>query len=509
MTNNRSEQWGNGVSEDRGPAARSGARLAGLCALGRHFVVVVAVACLAAVWMQAADAADDTQARAGAEQPSQPTRPPNLIVIMADDLGAKELSCYGNREHRTPHLDRLARTGVQFATCYSTPICHPTRFEIMTGQYGHHNQVYQFAGRPGGPAPDSPEEQIVNHHTFAQVLKTRDYATALAGKWQLTGRVPTLVFETGFDEYLMWAYKHNLPPGVEHTGGWEGKPGGKTSRFWHPSLLKNGQYVDTGPDDYGPDMFTAFVIEFAARHEDEPFFIYYPMALTHVPYYSTPASNPSEVEKFRHAGGKFKENVEYMDALVGRIVEGLERLGLRENTVIFFTGDNGTGGQGKGQTTELGARVPMIVNCPGLVRPLGLRGELVDLSDVLPTLAELAGAEVPKDRPIDGRSFAPLLVGKPYEPREWIYGYLGGKRVVRTQRWLLEDNSPDEFGRLYDCGTSRDGTGYREVTDSTDPEVLAAKRRMLEILADKPVPEVSEKPAKADKPPKPPKQPRA
>jgi len=459
--------------------------------------LVVWTMALAALWTRAGLAAENPVAAA---RPAD--RPPNLILILADDLGAKELSCYGNREHHTPNLDRLARTGVQFATCYATPLCHPTRFEIMTGQYGHHNGVYQFAGRPGGPSPNAPEEQIVNHRTFAQVLKTRGYATALSGKWQLTGKVPTLVFETGFDEYLMWAYKHNLPPGVEHDGGWEGRPGGKTSRYWHPSLLKNGKYVDTGPDDYGPDMFTDFVIDFATRHKEEPFFIYYPMALTHAPYYSTPATNPSEVEKFRHSPAKFKENVEYMDHLVGRIVDALERLGLRENTVIFFTGDNGTGGQGKGQTTELGARVPMIVNCPGLVRPLGLRMELVDLSDVLPTLAELAGAEVPRDRPIDGHSFAPLLLGKPYTPRKWIYSYLGGKRIVRTERWLLENNSPGQFGRLFDCGTSRDGTGYRDVTDSTDPEVLAAKKMMLEILADKPVPKVGARqarPARASK----------
>ena len=106
---------------------------------------------------------------------------PNLIVIMADDLGAKELSCYGSQEHHTPNLDELARTGVRFDTCFATPICHPTRFEIMTGQYGCHNKVYHFAGRRGGPRPDSPEEQIINHATFAHVLKKAGYATAMAG----------------------------------------------------------------------------------------------------------------------------------------------------------------------------------------------------------------------------------------------------------------------------------------------------------------------------------------
>ncbi|UCD52861.1 MAG: sulfatase-like hydrolase/transferase [Phycisphaerales bacterium] len=146
--------------------------------------------------------------------------PWNFVLIMADDLGAKELGCYGNREHRTPNLDRLAETGIRFRTCYATPICHPTRFEIMTGQYGHHNGVYQFPGRRGGPVAGSPEDNIARHVTFAQVLKPLGYATAQAETWQLTGEVPTLVRECGFDEYCMWAYKHNLPPRVTHTGGW-------------------------------------------------------------------------------------------------------------------------------------------------------------------------------------------------------------------------------------------------------------------------------------------------
>ena len=259
-------------------------------------------------------------------------RRPNVILIMADDLGAKELSCYGHPQHKTPHLDELARTGIQFETCYTACICHPTRFEIMTGQYASTNGVYHFAGRPGGPLPDSPEEQITNHLTFGQVLKAAGYATALSGKWQLTGKIPTLVHECGFDEYCIWAYKHNLPQGVAHTGGWEGKAGKKTSRYWHPSLLRNGEYVPTMIDDYGPDMFTDFIIDFAQRKRDEPFFIYYPMVLTHDPAYSTPTTKPNLREKFRDSKKeKFGENVEYMDALVGRIVAAIDELGLRDD----------------------------------------------------------------------------------------------------------------------------------------------------------------------------------
>ena len=217
------------------------------------------------------------------------------------------------------------------------------------------------------------------------------------------------------------------------------------------------------------------------------------MCLTHGPFYVTPETVESEDGKFKNLRKNFKANVEYLDKLIGRIVEALEVAGLRENTVVFFTGDNGTGGQGKGQPTELGARVPMIVNCPGLVKRLGASDELVDLSDILPTLADFAGAEPPKGKVIDGRSFASLLQGEKGPTREWIYSYLGDRQILRTKRWLLENNGPDHPGRFFDCGNSRDGTAYKDVTDSTKPEVLAAKKRFRGILADKPLPVVTKK----------------
>jgi arylsulfatase A len=416
---------------------------------------------------------------------------PNVILIMADDLGAKELACYGHPSHRTPNLDELARSGIRFETCYTACICHPTRFEIMTGQYASTNGVYHFAGRPGGPNPKSPEEQIVNHLTFGKVLKSAGYSTAMSGKWQLTGKIPDLVVECGFDEYCMWAYKNNLPQGVEHQGGWEGKVGVKTSRYWHPSIVKNGEYVPTTIDDYGPDMFGDFVIDFARRHKDGPFFIYFPMALTHGPHYSTPLTNPNAKEKFRNSKAeKFGENVEYMDKIVGRIVHALDELGVREDTIVIFTGDNGTGGEGKGQPTELGARVPMIVNCPGRVKQTGASGALVDTSDVMPTLVELSETNLPANHPIDGHSFAPILRGEVSDVREWVFSYLGDRRVLRTKRYLLERNAPYQFGTLFDCGNSRNGEGYVDVTNSQDPEVQKIKKQFTEILATKPVPEI-------------------
>ena len=394
----------------------------------------------------------------------------NLILIMADDCSAGEIGCYGNKEHRTPNLNALARSGVMFKTCWCTPICSPTRAEIMTGRYGFRTRWYHNSMKV-------PEPLTKRNKIFAQILKQAGYATAIAGKWQLPGTQK----EYGFDEPRIWAYEHYLPKGVVHKGAYE-QPG-KPSRYWHPCILKNGRYLPTNPDDYGPDIYTDFLIDFMSRHKDGPFLLYYPMCLTHGPHYPTPDSLISKRDKMHNSKDNFKANVEYMDKVVGRIVKALDALGLREETVLFFTTDNGTAGIAKNRAKEIGCRVPMIVNCPGVVKAIGPCRELVDFSDVLPTLVDLAGAELPEGYVIDGHSFAPLLLGKHYKRREWIFSYLADKRMLRDKRWLLEGD-----GRFYDCGNSRDGTGYSEVTDSNDPEVVAARKRFAAILTDKPAP---------------------
>ena len=414
---------------------------------------------------------------------------PNVVVILCDDIGAHELGVYGHPDHQTPNLDRLATEGIHFLTGYATPICHSTRFALMTGQYGHRNGVYQFPGRPGGP-PRAGEgvDDITNHVTIGQVFRNAGYATAMCGKWQLSGEHPDLVREAGFGEYCMWAYRHNLPPGAEHDGLWENKRHTQTARFWHPSVVRNGAKVPTTIADYGPDMFCDFALDFARRHTDEPFFVYWPMALTHSPYWPTPADQPSDAEKPVHKKRHWRSNVEYADRVVGRLVDGLERLGVAENTLVIFVGDNGTGGDGKATVTERGCRVPFLAWGPKLVQPTGACRELVDVTDILPTCLQVCDIEPPPA--LDGVSFAPYLRGDLTPRRRWIYGYLGGGRVLRTKRWLLERNTTSDFGRLFDCGDSRDGTGYRDVTGSTDPEVAAAKIHLRRILADKPVPNV-------------------
>ena len=349
----------------------------------------------------------------------------------------------------------------------------------MTGRYGFRTGWNNLIGLPGAPDPDSPKFDIgASEVTFADVLKAKGYATALAGKWQLPGRAPALIHDCGFDEYLTFGYKRHLPKEVKHTGRWEIK-GVLPARFWHPSVLRNGEYVPTQPSDYGPDLYTDFLIDFIRRHRDQPFLAYYPMCLTHKPWEPTPSLDlPGQ-----KTPGGLKHNVEYMDHLVGRIVEALDRFGLRKNTIVIFTGDNGTKGAGKGETTELGVRVPMIANCPGTLGAGVVSDELVDLSDVLPTLAEFAGAPLPKNRVIDGRSFTPILRGEAGKPREWIFSFRKRKRLLRDKRWLMEGD-----GRLFDCGDSRDGTGYKEVTQSGAPEVIEARERFDSILARLPRP---------------------
>lgn len=422
-------------------------------------------------------------------------RRPNIIVILADDLGAKELGCYGNREHRTPNLDALARTGVKFETCFTSPVCHPTRFMMMTGQYGCHNGVYNFPNKRGGLLKDDPREHIAHHVTFGTLLKNAGYATAIAGKWQLSGEQPTLIRECGFDEYCMWGFGNYYTTTDREKASAAGID--FRSRYWHPSVIRNGEWVPTTKDDYGPDMHQAFVLDFIRRKKDEPFFLYYPICLTHAPWEPTPPTRAAATasdgsRKSRKEVNNFTANVEYLDTLVGRLVAELDRLGLRENTVIFFTGDNGTGGDGKSQATERGARVPMIVNGPGIVKQRGVTLELSDLSDVMPTIVELSGATLPKDRPIDGRSYAAFLRGEKETTREWIFAFQADRRILRTQRWLLEDNSPLHWGQLFDCGTGRDGAGYKDVTASTAPEVVAIKAKFNALLAGLPAPVLTE-----------------
>ena len=211
-------------------------------------------------------------------------------------------------------------------------------------------------GRRGGPEADAPAEDIAKSHvTFVNVLKKAGYATALSGKWQLSGKLPGLIRECDFDEYCMWAYEHNLPEGVKHTGGLENDK--KPSRYWHPSIIRNGEYVPTRAEEYGPDIFNNFVLDFIGRNKDRPFFVYYPMCLTHAPHVPTPLSWKEGMDKYKNSKDNFKPAVEYVDVLIGRLENGSMNWACGRTRSSFSRATTAPAARAR-QPTELGARVP-------------------------------------------------------------------------------------------------------------------------------------------------------
>jgi arylsulfatase A len=335
---------------------------------------------------------------------------PNVLLIMADDFGYECVSVNGGG-YRTPHLDRLAAGGARFERCYAQPLCTPTRVQLMTGQYNQRNYV-----RFGYLDP--------TQQTFAQWFRTAGYATGVYGKWQLGGgyKGPG---HFGFDDYCLWQLNRRPP------------------RYANPGLEINGKQVDYKAGEYGPDLVSDHLCAFFEKNRDKPFFAYYPMMLTHGPFEPTPDSPAYRKDALGPEGsGKriankkhFADMVVYADKIIGKIVAKLDALGLREKTIIVFTGDNGTGRPitsqlngkpypgGKGRTTAAGMHVPLIVNWPGKIAPRQVVRDLVDFTDLAPTLLDATRVPRPKDWPLDGHSLWPRLSGAKAEPRNWIYSW--------------------------------------------------------------------------------------
>jgi arylsulfatase A len=265
--------------------------------------------------------------------------------------------------------------------------------------------------------------------TFGQLFKKAGYRTGIVGKWQLGGGFdqPT---QFGFDDYCLWQLNRRPP------------------RYANPGLEINGKHVDFNNGEYGPDLIMAHALEFIDRSKERPFFLYYPMMLTHDPFQPTPNSpdwDPkAKGEKINHDVKHFAGMTAYMDMLIGRLVAHLEKRNLRENTLILFLGDNGTGkavtsrlGErtiqgGKGLTTSAGMHVPLIANWKGIVRADQVNQDLIDTTDILPTLCEAAGIKL--DSKLDGRSYWPQLQGKNGNPRQWIYCWYSRDGTVKAAR---------------------------------------------------------------------------
>jgi arylsulfatase A len=389
---------------------------------------------------------------------AQPPQPPNIILIMADDFGYECLGSNGGGPYRTPVLDQLAKEGIRFTQCHALPLCTPSRVQIMTGRYGFRN--YRGFGKFD-----------LKERTFGNFLREAGYATCISGKWQLRGgfEAPGIV---GFDQYCL----RHLTLGK--------KTNDKYPRFRNPLYEIDGEIVEK-PDTYSPDVFCEFLLDFITRNRDKPFFCYYPMALTHEPFEPTPETvDPSVRDKMRN----FVDMVAYTDNIVGRIIAHLETLNLRENTVILFTGDNGTHRSitastldgrpwpgGKGYTAETGTRVPLIASWPAAGRGGGrVLDDLVDFSDFVPTVAELAGATLPAAIKFDGHSFAAQLRGEKHEPRQWIYSWYKGKGYVHDKYGTRD---PLEWARDKRFTLFKSGEFYDSAADPFHVNALSERER--------------------------------
>jgi arylsulfatase A len=391
---------------------------------------------------------------------------PNIILILADDLGYETLGADGGQTYKTPNLDALAAAGVRFERCYVQPLCTPTRVGLMTDMSNARNYI-EF----GNMEPKST--------TFGNLLKNVGYATAIAGKWQL-GHDKDLPQRFGFDQSCLWQHTRRPP------------------RYANPGLEYNGVERDFKNGEYGPDLVSDFALQFIEKNKSKPFFLYYPMMLTHAPYQPTPDSpdwDPkAQGEKVNHDNKHFADMVAYMDKLVGKVVTKLDDLKLRDNTLIFFLGDNGTGKGlrsklrgveypgGKGTTNARGMHVPLLANWPGHIRAGSTNDDLIDSTDFLPTICAAAGATVPSTLKIDGHSFWPQLMGEKGEPREWIYTWYSQDGVPPIREFVTtKDFKLYRNGRFFDLRKDPfEDKEPKRLADLTGDEVkTAAKLRAV------------------------------
>ncbi len=398
-----------------------------------------------------------------------PSARPNIILILIDDFGYECVTADGGESYKTPVMDQLAATGVRFEQCYAQPLCTPTRVQLMTGMSNRRNYTHFGHLDPSQTA-------------FGNLLKKAGYATGVAGKWQLSNDWGG-PGHFGFDEYCLWQL--NRRPG----------------RYKNPGLEINGKSHDYTMNEYGPDIVSDYALDFIKRNKDVPFFLYYPMMLTHAPYDATPDSADYLESKAAarngrgKAGGHFPDMVAYTDKLIGKLVARLEELHLRENTVLLILGDNGTGrgtpsrfkGRdvvgGKGLPTTWGTHVPAIGNWPGHFAAGKVSKDLIDATDFLPTICEVTGTPIPGDLKLDGRSFLPQLRGEAGHPREWLYAWYNPSGGAKAKAEFAHDAQYKLYadGRFY--AVEKDDNEKSPVDEAAlDPSARAAKTRLQAAL---------------------------
>lgn len=397
---------------------------------------------------------------------------PNILFIVADDLGYEKLGCYGGLEAETPYLDKLAREGMRFSRAYGSPVCTPTRMSLYTGQYPTRHGLTSVL-----PVHNGTERAVDfrdGFPTYAQQLRKEGYLTSVTGKWQLATLEfhPNHIRNAGFKSWCVWQI-------------W--REGAKTIRYWDPTLNEDGQILEGLKDDFGPDVLVHYVIEqmVEARAARKPFMIHHNMLLPHEPIIETP-----DDRKLGNSAS-LDSMINYMDRLIGQLVRAVDELGIAENTCIVFLGDNGTdtidqdrktkSGMVRGGKRTLddgGTHLPLIVRWRGRVEAGEVAEDLVDVVDLFPTFCELGGASLPTKAKLDGVSIAGRLL------RDEPVG-----RDVTVAGYRKEFSAFDGNWRLNSSGDIIDSRNLPEETvipgEGLPPKAVEAVERLrlyLDIL---------------------------
>jgi arylsulfatase A-like enzyme len=423
--------------------------------------------------------------------------PPNFVIILCDDLGYGDLSSFGNPSIKTPHLDRMAVEGQKWSQFYvASPVCTPSRAGLLTGRYPIRNGM--TSAQRVVLFPDSAKGLPASEVTIAEILKEKDYATAMIGKWHL-GHLPEfLPINQGFDSYYGIPYSNDMDR-IEGSPNYREKAADPN---WYPDtqnynvpLVQDDKVIERPVDQNTlTRRLTERSVEFIRANEERPFFLYLAHPQPHIPLFVHPDSLGKSM------GSLYGDVIEEIDWSVGTILETLRETGLAKNTIVIFCSDNGPwlsfkthGGSagplraGKGTTFEGGQRVPAIFWGPGIVEP-GMVTEMGSTLDLMKTFAALAGVKVPSDRKLDSNDLSKVLQGGESGPRnEFHYWTRAELHALRFGKWKLhlKQREPVNYGRavelkepeLYDL-VADISEAHNVATDY--PEVVA---EMLEKVA--------------------------
>ena len=389
-------------------------------------------------------------------------RVPNIVLILADDLGYGDIGPFGATKQKTPNLDRMAGEGMKLTSFYAAPVCSVSRAQLLTGCYGARVSVpgVYFPGQANGLNPAE--------YTIAERLKELGYATACIGKWHLGDQPEFLPTRQGFDRYFGIPYSNDMQRASAETG----------QRV--VPLLRDDKVAELLADEAQSRIvarYTDEALEFIRDSKDKPFLLYLPHTAVHTPIF------PGEAFRGKSANGRFGDWVEEVDWSTGRILDTLRELRLDERTLVLFTSDNGPwlskgpdGGSagplrgGKGSTWEGGVRVPTVAWWPGKIAPGSACDAVAGTIDLLPTCVALAGGTLPAEPVIDGRDISPLLFGTATQsPRETHYYFAGyNLQAVRQGPWKLAiAPQPETMGK----GTAPDASGKEPRLYNLDEEI--------------------------------------